>query len=246
MRISDDYLPAETLQRVAADSTHYLCTPSRNETYVEAHFTATMLAADMVHAVMHHDAAFLQQQFASSGEVRYSSPCNGSSMLTFLVQRNGRGPPPIRAWSALALSALSDTSTLAANHLLVNISSFSLTYAASLQALSMRLAPTETYALDLNQVYTAIKLWMMLCRKRETTAHNSQLYGDIVLSKGVGMSLEEFEAATKERTVWNELWPPFENVLAASAIGDGSEDLTVSLPLLATDGDARLTSHDSP
>lgn len=92
----------------------------------------------------------------------------------------------------------------------------------------MRLAPSETYALDLNQVFTAIKLWIMLCRKKDTSAHNSQLYGDIVLSKGVGMSLEEFEAATKERMVWNELWPPFENVLAASGSGDGPEDITVS------------------
>lgn len=81
--------------------------------------------------------------------------------------------------------------------------------------------------LDLSEVVTAIKLWMMLCREKGNSAVNSQLPADTVPEKGNRMSLEESEAATKEGTVWNEVWPPFEHVLTALPSVDGTEPVTV-------------------
>lgn len=77
LRIGEDYLPSGSFLRISTDSSLYLCVPSRNSAYVNAHFAATMLAADMVHAATQQDVTFLHEQFASANEV--SLECTVSS-----------------------------------------------------------------------------------------------------------------------------------------------------------------------
>lgn len=77
----------------------------------------------------------------------------------------------------------------------------------------------------------AVKLWLLLCRK----THDAVAFAD-VSQPGEGLTAlgrredsisDEGEESRAERRVWNELWPPFEGVLAASMTGTGAEDSTV-------------------
>lgn len=85
---------------------------------------------------------------------------------------------------------------------------------------------SDNAALDLDQAFTAIKLWMMLSRRKPSkNALNHE--EDMVLNKGMDLGIEEAVQDNRDRTVWNELWPAFENVLTAAAV-EGPEELTVS------------------
>ena len=125
------------------------------------------------------------------------------------------------------LAALADPSTAPSNNLFANLKTFGQTYANSLLTLSVRHVPSENSALDLNQAFTAIKLWLMACRRKRSTTAAIDAQDDIILNRSGAVSLEENEETSKERTAWNELWPPFESLLAAASAGDGSEEITV-------------------
>ncbi|KAG8891866.1 hypothetical protein FRB99_003277, partial [Tulasnella sp. 403] len=207
LRISQDNLPPDTLKRIAVDSSFHLCTPFGADIFVESHFTATTLAADMVLEATKGETGFLNVHFAS---------------------RVGKFRPSVRAWNALVLSALSDPSPLSANALFINLKNFALLYGVSLQPLTAPGAQglPETIALDLNQAFTAVKLWMMLCRQKHRSGLVSHHDADVVLNRGVAINSDESEVLMKERTVWNELWPPFENVLAATSVDESPEEVT--------------------
>jgi hypothetical protein len=122
------------------------------------------------------------------------------------------------------LSALLRTDTVPASNLFVALKDFASTYALSLAHMSTGYSLPETQALDLNQAFTAIKLWIMLARKtiiRTTQSDTSPPTGSLLGS-------EASESTGQENVVWNELWPPFETLIIASAAGDAESAITVS------------------
>lgn len=141
-------------------------------------------------------------------------------------------PPTVRSWNALLLSALLSPNTASTTNLFSNLRSFTPIYTNSLAFLVSFEATnkSDSAALDLDQAFTAIKLWMMLSRRKPPKGIFDQ-EEDVVLNKGTDLGMEEAAQDNRDRTVWNELWPAFENVLSASA-AEGSEELTVSLVIL--------------
>ncbi|KAG8954643.1 hypothetical protein FRC04_011076 [Tulasnella sp. 424] len=201
-------LPWGTLDRMAAECAFYLCTPLRSESYVEASFTVTMVASDLVLAATESDVDVPRKYFIDSNE------------------RIGKLPPTVRAWNALLLSALLSPTASSTANLFSNLRSFTPIYTNSLAfGLSFEtMNKSDNAALDLDQAFTAIKLWMMLSRRKPSkNALNHE--EDMVLNKGTDLGIEEAVQDNRDRTVWNELWPAFENVLTASAV-EGPEELT--------------------
>ncbi|KAG8959863.1 hypothetical protein FRC00_001196, partial [Tulasnella sp. 408] len=201
-------LPAGTLNRMAAECAYYLCTPLRSESYVEASFTVTMIAADLVLEATKVDADVPRKFFIESNE------------------RIGKMPPTVRSWNALLLSALLSPNTASTTNLFSNLRSFTPIYTNSLAFLVNFEATnkSDSAALDLDQAFTAIKLWMMLSRRKPPKGTFDQ-EEDVVLNRGMDLGAEEAVQDNRDRTVWNELWPAFENVLSASA-AEGSDELT--------------------
>lgn len=134
----------------------------------------------------------------------------------------------------LALAALSNTGPVTAANLFHSLRSFSLSFATSLRPLAVISihAPPEEYTSNLNQAYAAIKLWLLLCRKMHdpvshTTSHEA---ADLTAMGRRGSAAgDESDETRAERRVWNELWPPFENMLLPSVGQDGVEEVTVCL-----------------
>ncbi|KIO28187.1 hypothetical protein M407DRAFT_184260 [Tulasnella calospora MUT 4182] len=201
-------LPAGILDRMAVECAYYLCTPLRSEAYVEASFTVTMVAADLVLEATKVDPEVPRKYFIESNE------------------RIGKMPPTVRSWNALLLSALLSPNTTSTTNLFSNFRSFTPIYTNSLGfLLNFEVTnKSDSAALDLDQAFTAVKLWMMLSRRKSSKGTFNQ-GEDVVLNKGTDLGAEEAIQDNRDRTVWNELWPAFENVLAASAV-EGSEELT--------------------
>ncbi|KAF5358295.1 hypothetical protein D9756_001552 [Leucocoprinus leucothites] len=113
------------------------------------------------------------------------------------TERHGRPQlRSMRAWNVLAIAALSDgAETFWATQLFKQLKAFSATYfnvlSSHLKAGGLIL---DTASGDINQVDVAIKLWLMIARKSQDSCR----YGEPVYD-----------------LVWNELWPPFGNIVNA-------------------------------
>ena len=108
-------------------------------------------------------------------------------------------PPPIRVWNVLALSALATSKTNFASILRRQFSAFTLVYCTVLS--THRQIPTDVDAQDivhedLSSAYVSIKLWLLLAHKFEITTAEMSSDEDLT-----------------DSMIWNELWPPFENVV---------------------------------
>ncbi|KAG9038422.1 hypothetical protein FRB95_001279 [Tulasnella sp. JGI-2019a] len=214
LKTREESLPLNTTLLIGPEAANALSTTiSLDGMYQESSFNAMLNAAGLVHEAMKRDSTFLQQHFVAANERLYKSP------------------PPVRAWNALALAALDDTGPASATGLLHNLTSFALSLATSLRPLTAMSihAPPEEYSFNLNQAFTAIKLWMLMCRKiHDPVAHSIAQDADelTALGRRDGNSGEESEESRTERRVWNELWPPFEGILIPSMSGNGAEDST--------------------
>jgi len=187
-------------------SVYHFCTPTPVEGYSEVHFSATILAADLILETTKPDPGFIQQQFALVNE------------------KIGKSAPPVRAWNSLVLAALSEPSAPVTMNLFSSFRSFASTYAQSLQSLVSPVF-SETAYNDLNQAFTAVKLWMLLCKVKKGLGSLPGSTDDVVLTTSTRISMEEAEELSMEKTVWNELWPPFKSMLAMSAGHDPADDM---------------------
>lgn len=78
-------LPWGTLDRMAAECAFYLCTPLRSESYVEASFTVTMVASDLVLAATESDVDVPRKYFIDSNEVwQFILSIYGATFLTMV------------------------------------------------------------------------------------------------------------------------------------------------------------------
>jgi len=200
-------LQTNLLQRIGPDAAYYLSSSAAMDTYSETNFVSTLDAANLVHEAIKHDAGFLQQHYLLANEKHF------------------KAHPPVRAWNALALTALSTTGSLPAFNLIYFLPSFAVSFATSLRPLSIISihAPPETYSLELNQAFTAIKLWLLLCRKMQDVG--TTLSSDDRTALGARDDGSEEESRT-ERRIWNELWPPFERILVTSMSDIGGQEST--------------------
>ena len=115
----------------------------------------------------------------------------------------------VRVWNVLALAALSRPSGSSAALLFEHFSIFTHTYCISLQpyqtvhALDNSDAQDHAHA-DIGTAYASIKLWLLLARKAASEHPGVDASGALVDGEGMAAKM-----------VWNELWPPFETIIAA-------------------------------
>ena len=125
-------------------------------------------------------------------------------------------------WNILALAALSRPTGVSAAILFEYFHTFSLAYNTSLNPYQTAAnldgagpdAQDRAHA-DVSCAYAAIKLWLLLARKASAGHPGHDAAGALKDGEGMAAGL-----------VWNELWPPFEAVLAAfeaeARAGNGS------------------------
>jgi hypothetical protein len=98
----------------------------------------------------------------------------------------------IRAWNMMLMGALKYSSKKCAVVLLPLLAVFSNIQFNALRTYVQSDAQNWDYAtVNINHAYLAIKLWIMVSCE---------------------ISAEETEGASTTTRVWNELWPPFENL----------------------------------
>ena len=128
----------------------------------------------------------------------------------------------VRVWNILALAALSRPDGAASALLFEHFLTFSFAYSQSLspyqsvQGLDHPDAQDRAHA-DLSYAYAAIKLWLLLSRKAASGHPGVDATG--ALQDGEGLAA---------KMVWNELWPPFEIVIAAFEIDARAGNVSVS------------------
>jgi hypothetical protein len=122
----------------------------------------------------------------------------------------------LRIWNALALATLETPRFAPA--LLAYVPSFSVSYANALRmlegqdaALGASSAATAA-ASALSNAYAAIKLWMLLADR----------YRPLESSQRVPTPDNGDQQNNTIRQVWNEVWPPFENVILSSIMSTES------------------------
>jgi len=109
------------------------------------------------------------------------------------LQKSSRPGLSVRPWNILVLSALLDPSGAWVAILFAQLSAFSVAHHAALRGyIQSGTSPPESATTDINHGYIAIKLWLMLAQKKSSRDD----MGNITAL-----------------TVWNELWPPFENLM---------------------------------
>lgn len=107
-----------------------------------------------------------------------------------------RSPSTVRVWNLLVLATLECSDTTASTRLFTLFPTFVLAFISSLRLPS--LASVDSAPLAVNHAFASIKLWILLARKAFVEGS----------ADGKAISCD-----TAERTVWNELWPPFERLL---------------------------------
>jgi hypothetical protein len=97
------------------------------------------------------------------------------------------------------------------NALLAQAAPFGISYSNTLNSLSDQLFSKgllPSAGPEVNHAFAAIKLWLLLALR---TGYE----------KPAGTSSDVIDSDTEQRRIWNEVWPPFERLLALSA---NSED----------------------
>ncbi|KIY43409.1 hypothetical protein FISHEDRAFT_10379, partial [Fistulina hepatica ATCC 64428] len=109
------------------------------------------------------------------------------------LQKHSRHSFTVRTWNILLLAGLLDKTESYITLLFAHLSSFAMIHHATLRVyLQAGTNPSDAAITDINHAYVAIKLWIMLAMKK---------------------SVREETGNEVAMMVWNELWPPFENVV---------------------------------
>ncbi|KAL1742921.1 hypothetical protein HDZ31DRAFT_42140 [Schizophyllum fasciatum] len=118
----------------------------------------------------------------------------------------------IRTWNILVLAALLDTDERWLAMMSVQLAPFSAVYQALLHTYSALEHPPEGATTDVNHVYVAVKVWLLLAHRKAAR-------------DGAGNELE--------LGVWNELWPPFDAMVSMlETRGQPSADRSQTLATL--------------
>lgn len=127
----------------------------------------------------------------------------------------------VRIWNILLLEALQKSSLKnVASQLFAHLPSFSVAYHTSLRGHINPLGISqELFSFDINQAYIAIKLWLLLSVRASETQFDEH-----------GLHITSENQVTEDRnasSVWNELWPAFENLIVISEVDAEMSDVTV-------------------
>ncbi|KDQ60796.1 hypothetical protein JAAARDRAFT_173016 [Jaapia argillacea MUCL 33604] len=175
-----------SLLNLTDDCLSYLQTYIPSEGYSEADFHASQMAANLILTGAKNDPQIFSRLSPDAQTEKYV-----------------RSTLSVRAWNMIVLSALRESSLMSVSAVLEHFSTFLAIYYASLRGFTTNISNlSESAAPDINHAYAAIKLWMLLVRKR----HQNTM-------KLAGEAKGQEDATT--RMVWNDLWPPFETIVAA-------------------------------
>jgi len=112
---------------------------------------------------------------------------------------------PLRTWNLVLLSALLSSSKKPTVSLLAYFPSFTLVYYRTLSSFQRPEQHSQDAGhVEVSRAYMSMKLWLLACRK-------ATQQDDVVRLQTGGY---EKESATS-LMIWNELWPPYERVIAA-------------------------------
>ena len=120
------------------------------------------------------------------------------------------------------LAALSNSSDKWISVLFEQLSTFSFTFSSSLR-IHGHGGPNylEPSTADINHAYIAVKLWILLARRKTLLAGSS--LDNTTVASGTGRV-----GYMEEITVWNELWPVFEGLMNGFEAETQTGNLSVS------------------
>jgi hypothetical protein len=107
----------------------------------------------------------------------------------------------INTWNVLLLAASTHTSPGPGAHLIKSFPAFVTTYREALAASSSAINGVVLAAANINHCYASVKLWLLLERMLSQTPEATD--GRAPIPKAMPY------------VIWNELWPPFSDLIAA-------------------------------
>ncbi|CCM02372.1 uncharacterized protein FIBRA_04467 [Fibroporia radiculosa] len=133
-----------------------------------------------------------------------------------ILSRLANSQVPTRTWNVLVIAALQSSHDVSASLIFDYFPAFSLAYSSCLEPYKdpQRLASLEAQNsayIDISGAYASIKLWLLLVRKAAN--HHREARERLSEDREVNMLQDGEILATK--TVWNELWPPLDRIMAA-------------------------------
>ncbi|CDO71214.1 hypothetical protein BN946_scf184863.g9 [Trametes cinnabarina] len=172
--------------------------------------TQVRLADDGLYFLYHEGAAegMIQADFGASQAIA-KMVMQGAEVQPALLGSLGKNSMTVRVWNILLIGALPRTSTMTATLLFQHFPFFTLAYSTSLSPYGTPSgsdgpdAQDRAHA-DISYAYASIKLWLLLARKIAGEQSSVAPSG----------ALQDNEGAAA-KMIWNELWPPFENVVNA-------------------------------
>ncbi|KDQ07904.1 hypothetical protein BOTBODRAFT_180257 [Botryobasidium botryosum FD-172 SS1] len=216
LRTEYQLFPGATWRQVAADALLSMYSPPLSDRYTSINFTIFLSTAELVLRVSVQDANFLKEQ---------------------LAEAPFRLPLPVRAWNALALVA-SQNPKLAPPVMGV-FSEAALAHCSALRPLTnlASLSMADSGPADLTHAYASIKLWLLLARQRNRNTtpdfEESIVWIGLVEDEGI------------EYRLWNQLWPSFEAVVAASLSTANGEISPISTMIWHSFADLVTFTHQS-
>jgi len=208
--------PPVIWRQVATDALLSMHSPPLTDRYTSVNFSIFLNTAELILRVTAQDTSFLKEQ---------------------LAEVSTRFPLPVRAWNALALVAF-QTPKLTPP-LMDLFSEAMLAHCTALRPLVTlsSLSMAESAPSDLTHAYASIKLWLLLARQRnQSTAPDLEetiVWVGVIQDEGI------------ERRIWNQLWPSFEAVLAASLTTSNGEISPVATMIWHSYADLVTFIHQS-
>ncbi|EGN95947.1 hypothetical protein SERLA73DRAFT_93794 [Serpula lacrymans var. lacrymans S7.3] len=148
------------------------------------------------------------------------SPTVVPELISDHLEKFSRINTSMRTWNVLTLAALSDTSGQHGTILFPHFSAFTPAYYASLGTyVHARALPPESAVADIDHAYLSIKLWLLL-------AQTMSLSNDKVDPGALSVAQDD-RADLAIKTVWNELWPPFESIVESCIQTENSPLATI-------------------
>ncbi|EPQ58100.1 hypothetical protein GLOTRDRAFT_72136 [Gloeophyllum trabeum ATCC 11539] len=176
---------SDYIMGIAEDALHYLSSSPASTVYSDAGFACARAAARMIMETTEDNAEPFLKQVTAPSD------------------KTGRQPLSIRSWNVLLVTALCTDLKASSRLLLDNFPTFLVMYHRCLK--SYHIAEPGTIGLtgaDVNYAYISIKLWLLLAHRVSS------------IREETGAASSNKEDATS-RMLWNDLWPPFEHLLAA-------------------------------
>lgn len=109
----------------------------------------------------------------------------------------------INTWNVLLLAALTHMSPGPGALLIKHFSAFVTTYREALAASSSAIHGVVLAAANINHCYASVKLWLLLERMLSQTSGTPDADGRAPIPKAMPF------------VIWNELWPPFSDLITA-------------------------------